>query len=155
MSNLTAESRNDFGKGAARRIRREGKIPAVIYGHGQSPVHVAIDAHELTLTLRKKPASIDVVVDGKTQTVAPRDLQIDAVSRQIEHVDLVIVTAAEAAALAREAAEQSAKAEADALHAAEAAAAKASARADRQAASAAPAEAGEAAAEAPAEESAE
>lgn len=146
MSNLTAESRADFGKGAARRLRREGKVPAVIYGHGQTPVHVAIDAHELTLTLRKKPASIDVVVEGKTQTVAPRDLQIDPVTRQIEHVDLVIVTAAEAATLAREAAESSAKAEADAVHAAEAAAAKAAARAERQESAAAPA--GEAPAEA-------
>jgi ribosomal protein L25 (general stress protein Ctc) len=132
MSKLTAESRADFGKGAARRLRREGKIPAVVYGHGTSPVHVAIDAHELTLTLRKKPASIEVSVDGKTQTVAPRDLQIDPVTRNIEHVDLVIVTAAEAAKLARDAAEQSAKAEADAIHAAEVAAAKAAQRAERQ-----------------------
>lgn len=147
MSKLTAESRADFGKGAARRLRRDGKIPAVVYGHGTSPVHVAIDAHELTLTLRKKPASIEVTVDGKTQTVAPRDLQIDPVTRNIEHVDLVIVTAAEAAKLARDAAEQSAKAEADAIHQAEAAAAKAAVRAERQESEAATASSGASAGE--------
>lgn len=157
MSKLVAEARSDFGKGAARRLRRDGKIPAVVYGHGTSPVHVALDAHELTLILRKKPASIDVTVEGKPQTVAPRDLQIDPVTRQIEHVDLVIVTAAEAATLAREQAETSAKAEADALAAAEGAAAKAAARAERQESDAASASAAadSGAAEAAAEESAE
>ena len=154
MSKLTAEARTDFGKGAARRLRRDGKVPAVVYGHGMKAVHVAINAHELTLTLRKKPASIDLVIDGKTESVAPRDIQIDPVTRNLEHVDLVVVTAAEAAKLAREAAEHSAKAEADALHAAEAAAAKAAARAERQESSSAPA-AGASSEEAPAEESAE
>ena len=155
MSKLVAEARSDFGKGAARRLRRDGKIPAVVYGHGTSPVHVALDAHELTLILRKKPASIDVTVEGKPQTVAPRDLQIDPVTRQIEHVDLVIVTAAEAASLAREQAETSAKAEADALAAAEAAAAKAAARAERQDSAAADSATAEASTEVSAEESAE
>ena len=154
MSKLTAEARTDFGKGAARRLRRDGKVPAVVYGHGMKAVHVAINAHELTLTLRKKPASIDLVIDGKTETVAPRDIQIDPVTRNLEHVDLVVVTAAEAAKLARDAAEHAAKAEADALHAAEAAAAKAAARAERQESSSAPA-AGASSEEAPAEESAE
>ncbi len=132
MSKLVAVARTEFGKGAARRLRRDGKIPAVVYGHGSKSVHVALDGHELTLILRKKPASIEVELDGKAQTVAPRDLQIDPVTRQIEHVDLVLVTAAEAATLAREQAESSAKAEADAVAAAEGAAAKAAMRAERQ-----------------------
>jgi large subunit ribosomal protein L25 len=55
---LETNFRNDFGKGAARRLRREGQTPAVIYGHGQAPVHVSIDSHELTLTLRKRESSI-------------------------------------------------------------------------------------------------
>lgn len=155
MSKLVAEARTDFGKGAARRLRRDGKIPAVVYGHGTSPVHVALDAHELTLILRKKPASIDVTVEGKPQTVAPRDLQIDPVTRQIEHVDLVIVTAAEAATLAREQAESTAKAEADAVAAAEGAAAKAAMRAERQESDAASAAAAGGSAEAASEDSAE
>lgn len=160
MSNvLVAEIRSDFGKGAARKSRREGKVPAVIYGHGSAPIHVALDAHELTQALRHKATSLEVSVDGKTQTVAPRDIQIEPVRRFIEHVDLVVVTAAEAAAIARDAAEASARAEAEANAAANAAAEKAAARAARQAegsADAPAAEATEAAAEdAPAEGDAE
>ena len=132
MSKLTANSRAEFGKGASRRLRREGKVPAVVYGHGQKTIHVSIDAHELQLVLRKKPASIEISIDGKTENVAPRDLQIDPVTRGIEHIDLVVVTAAEAAKLAREAAEHAAKVEADIAHAAEVASAKAAARAERQ-----------------------
>ena len=111
---LVAEARSDFGKGASRRLRRDGKVPAVVYGHGIAPIHIALDAHTLRLTLRKKVTSLDIVLNGKTETVAPRDLQIDPVTRGIEHVDLVYVTAAEAATLAREAAESHARQEADA-----------------------------------------
>lgn len=160
---LVAEARSDFGKGAARRLRRDGKVPAVVYGHGIAPIHVALDAHTLRLTLRKKVTSLEIVLNGKTETVAPRDLQIDPVTRGIEHVDLVYVTAAEAASLAREAAESTARAEADAAAAIALAESKAAARAEADAASNAPAvEAGadagtseEASSDAPAEESAE
>ena len=153
---LVAEVRSDFGKGAARKTRREGKVPAVIYGHGSAPIHVSLDAHELTQALRHKATSLEVSVDGKTQTVAPRDIQIEPVRRFIEHVDLVVVTAAEAAAIAREAAEASARADAAAEAAANAAAEKAAARAARQAEGDEAAPAAEAAAEeAPAEGDAE
>jgi large subunit ribosomal protein L25 len=160
---LVAEARSDFGKGAARRLRRDGKVPAVVYGHGIAPIHVAFDAHTLRLTLRKKVTSLDIVLNGKTETVAPRDLQIDPVTRGIEHVDLVYVTAAEAATLARDAAESHARQEADAAAAIALAESKAAARAEAEAAG--DAHAGEAGAEsgssdnagsdAPAEESAE
>jgi large subunit ribosomal protein L25 len=136
---LVAEARSDFGKGAARRLRRDGKIPAVVYGHGLAPIHIALDAHTLRLTLRKKVTSLEIVLNGKTETVAPRDLQIDPVTRGIEHVDLVYVTAAEAASLAREAAETHARQEADSAAAIALAESKASARADADAASSAPA----------------
>jgi large subunit ribosomal protein L25 len=139
---LVAEARSDFGKGAARRLRRDGKIPAVVYGHGLAPIHIALDAHTLRLTLRKKVTSLEIVLNGKTETVAPRDLQIDPVTRGIEHVDLVYVTAAEAASLAREAAETHARQEADSAAAIALAESKASARADADAASSAPAAAG-------------
>jgi ribosomal protein L25 (general stress protein Ctc) len=161
---LVAEARSDFGKGAARRLRRDGKIPAVVYGHGLAPIHIALDAHTLRLTLRKKVTSLEIVLNGKTETVAPRDLQIDPVTRGIEHVDLVYVTAAEAASLAREAAETHARQEADSAAAIALAESKASARADADAASSAPAaDAGadsgsndsNASSDAPAEESAE
>jgi large subunit ribosomal protein L25 len=158
---LVAEARSDFGKGAARRLRRDGKVPAVVYGHGIAPIHIALDAHNLRLTLRKKVTSLDIVLNGKTETVAPRDLQIDPVTRGIEHVDLVYVTAAEAATLARDAAESHARQEADAAAAIALAESKAAARAEADAASDAPAaEAGagssdNASSDAPAEESAE
>jgi len=139
---LVAEARSDFGKGAARRLRRDGKIPAVVYGHGLAPIHIALDAHTLRLTLRKKVTSLEIVLNGKTETVAPRDLQIDPVTRGIEHVDLVYVTAAEAASLARKAAETHARQEADSAAAIALAESKASARADADAASSAPAAAG-------------
>ncbi|MCX6403966.1 MAG: 50S ribosomal protein L25 [Actinobacteria bacterium] len=129
---LATNPRTDFGKGAARRLRREGLTPAVIYGHGQAAVHVSIDSHELTLTLRKRASSIEISVDGKTQIVTPRDIQIDPVRRHVEHVDLVVVTAAEAATIEREATAASAAAEASAIAAAESAAAKAATRAARQ-----------------------
>ncbi len=134
---LVAEARSDFGKGAARRLRRDGKIPAVVYGHGLAPIHIALDAHTLRLTLRKKVTSLEIVLNGKTETVAPRDLQIDPVTRGIEHVDLVYVTATEAASLAREAAETHARQEADSAAAIALAESKASARADADAASSA------------------
>ena len=128
---LVSELRTDFGKGAARRLRRDGKIPAVVYGHGTVPFHVSFDAHALTLTLRKRASSIEVVVEGKTLIVAPRDIQIDPVRRGLEHVDLFIITAAEAATIAREAADSSARNEANAAAAIASAEAKASARATR------------------------
>ena len=160
---LVVEARSDFGKGASRRLRRDGKVPAVVYGHGIAPIHIALDAHNLRLTLRKKVTSLDIVLNGKTETVAPRDLQIDPVTRGIEHVDLVYVTAAEAATLARDAAESHARQEADAAAAIALAESKAAARAEAEASTGAPAaEAGadsassdDASSDAPAEESAE
>ncbi len=162
MSNaLVAEDRSDFGKGAARRLRRDGKVPAVIYGHGIAPIHVAFDAHTLRLSLRKKVTSLEILINGKTETVAPRDLQIDPVTRGIEHVDFVYVTAAEAASLAREAAETHARQEAEAAAAIAHAESKAAARAEADAiAEAAGDQTGSgsgdsASSDAPAEESAE
>ena len=151
---LVAEIRSEFGKGAARSLRRDGKTPAVVYGHGTAPVHVAVDSRDLTKILRKKVSSLEITIDGKSHIVAPRDIQIEPVRRFVEHVDLVIVTAEEAAEIARDAAANAAAADAAANKAAEAAANKAAARTARQAEAAAPA-AGDAATEAPAEDSAE
>lgn len=133
-SALVAQARTDFGKGAARRLRREGQTPAVVYGPGTPVAHVSFDSHDLVLTLRKRASSIEIVVDGKTLIVAPRDIQIDPVRRDLEHVDLIIITAAEAASIEREAAEEHARVEADAASAIAEAEAKAAARAERQAA---------------------
>lgn len=93
---LSAVSRSDFGKGAARRIRRDGNIPAVIYGDSSELLHVAIPTHELTLALRKPRVVFSVTVDGTTHLVKPRDIQRDPVKRSLEHIDLVVISKAEA-----------------------------------------------------------
>ena len=117
MSNvsITGEPRSDFGKGAARKLRRSGMIPAVIYGHGQEVEHVALPDHELTLALRKVGLILEVTIDGKTTLVAPRDVQRDPVKRVIEHVDLVVVSKTEAAAVTAAAEEAVAAQEAESL----------------------------------------
>lgn len=94
---LSAVPRSDFGKGAARRIRREGHIPAVIYGQGTDLVHIALPEHDLDLALRKPRVVLSVSFEGREVLVKPRDIQRDPVKRNLEHVDLVIITQAEAA----------------------------------------------------------
>jgi large subunit ribosomal protein L25 len=64
---LAAEARTEFGKGAARRIRRDNKIPAVLYGHGGDPVHVTLPGHESMLALRQTNVLLNIDVDGKGQ----------------------------------------------------------------------------------------
>ena len=94
---LTAVSRSDFGKGAARRLRRSGLVPAVIYGHGTDPVHVALDAHDLNQALKRPRVVLAITLDGTEHVVAPRDVQRDVVRQLVEHVDLVEIDRAEAA----------------------------------------------------------
>jgi large subunit ribosomal protein L25 len=88
---LVAEVRTTFGKGAARRIRATGKIPAVIYGHGTEPQHVTLPNHEVSLILRKANAVLDLDINGKSQLALVKDVQKDPVKQIIEHIDLVIV----------------------------------------------------------------
>ena len=88
---LVAEVRTTFGKGAARRIRATGKIPAVIYGHGTAPQHVTLPNHKVSLILRKANAVLDLDINGKSQLALVKDVQKDPVKQIIEHIDLVIV----------------------------------------------------------------
>jgi large subunit ribosomal protein L25 len=88
---LTAESRTEFGKGAARRLRRAHKIPAVLYGHGADPVHVALPGHATMLALKHANALLSIALDGRTQLALPKAVQRDAVRGTIEHVDLLLV----------------------------------------------------------------
>jgi large subunit ribosomal protein L25 len=125
---IKAESRSDFGKGAARRTRRAGLVPAVIYGKGEEPRHVALPDHDLTLALRHPGLVLEVSLDGSTVLVAPRDVQRDPVKRSIEHVDLVLLTKAEAKERVEEG--KAAEAAAEAAHAAEAEALKYATAAD-------------------------
>ncbi len=90
---IPATKRSEFGKGSARRTRREGNIPAVLYGHGTDPVHLALAGHTLTMALRKGGVNtlLTVDVDGEDVLALPKDLQIHPLKRIISHLDLLIV----------------------------------------------------------------
>ena len=92
---LTAELRTEFGKGAARRIRRAAKVPAVLYGHGTEPIHISLPGHETLLALRTANALLSIDVDGNRQLALPKQVQRDPLKHTIEHVDLVIVRSGE------------------------------------------------------------
>ncbi len=86
-----AELRESFGKGFARRLRAAGKIPAVIYGHGTDPVHVALPGHQVSLLIRRANAVLELELDGKQQLTLVKDVQKDPVHQIIEHIDLLVV----------------------------------------------------------------
>jgi large subunit ribosomal protein L25 len=90
---LEAEIRTEFGKGSARRTRRAGRVPAVLYGHGQDVVHLSLPAREFAAALRNGGANalLTVVLDGKEQLALTKAVQRDPIKRVHEHVDLVIV----------------------------------------------------------------
>ena len=92
---LTATLRTDFGKGAARRTRREGLIPAVLYGHGTDPLHVSLPGHETFLALKHSNALFSIDVEGDEKLAIVRDVQRDPVRQVIEHVDLLLVNKGE------------------------------------------------------------
>jgi len=90
---IPAVKREEFGKGSARRTRREGNIPAVLYGHGTDPVHLSLAGHALTMALRNGGTNtlLTIGVDGEDVLALPKDLQIHPLKRVIDHVDLLIV----------------------------------------------------------------
>ena len=96
---LAAEARTEFGKGAARRIRRADKIPAVLYGHGSAPVHVTLPGHQTMMALKHSNALFSIELEGKGQLAIAKDVQRDPVRNVIEHVDLLIVKKGEKVAV--------------------------------------------------------
>jgi large subunit ribosomal protein L25 len=88
---VVAETRTSFGKGAARKLRASGKIPAVMYGRGTEPKHVALPAHQIGLIIRKSNAVLELEIDGKQSLALVKDVQKDPVLRIIEHLDLIVV----------------------------------------------------------------
>jgi large subunit ribosomal protein L25 len=86
-----AELRESFGKGFARRLRAAGKIPAVIYGHGTEPVHVALPGHQVSLLIRRANVVLELDVAGTEQLTLVKDVQKDPVHQIIEHIDLLVV----------------------------------------------------------------
>lgn len=96
---VVAETRTSFGKGFARRLRAAGKIPAVIYGHGTDPVHVALPGHQVSLIIRRANALLDLDIDGTSQLALVKDVQKDPVHQIIEHIDLLVVKKGEKVAI--------------------------------------------------------
>jgi large subunit ribosomal protein L25 len=88
---VSAEVRTSFGKGAARKIRAIGKIPAVLYGHGTEPVHITLPGHQVALILRKANAVLDLDIEGTEQAALVKDVQKDPVLQIIEHIDLIVL----------------------------------------------------------------
>ena len=89
---IVAESRTEFGKGAARRVRRAGRVPAVMYGHGTDTRHVTLPGHELLLALKTPNVLIQVEgLSGRSQLTLPKAVQRDPIRGDIEHVDLILV----------------------------------------------------------------
>lgn len=88
---IAAEARTEFGKGAARRIRRADKVPAVLYGHGTDPVHVTLPGHQLMLALKNSNALLTIDLGEDVHLAIPKQVQRDPIRGLIEHADLLIV----------------------------------------------------------------
>ena len=88
---LVATARSEFGKGAARRLRRANQIPAVLYGHGTDPVHVSLPGHATMMALKQANALFTIELDGTDTLAIAKDVQRDPVRQIIEHVDLLLV----------------------------------------------------------------
>lgn len=93
MSDVTmiTELRTEFGKGAARRTRRAGRVPAVLYGGDIDPVHISLPGHETFLAMKIANALLTLVIDGEERLALTKDVQRDPIRGDIEHVDLIFV----------------------------------------------------------------
>ena len=93
---IEAEPRTEFGKGASRRTRRAGRVPAVMYGHGSENRHMTLPEHELMLALKTPNALIRLEgLPGRAALALPKAVQRHAIKNVIEHVDLIEVRSGE------------------------------------------------------------
>lgn len=91
---ITAEIRTELGKGPSRRVRRAGRVPAVLYGHGEQPKHLSLPAKEFATAIRHGGMTQVLTVklsDGTTATVLPKAIQRDPITDAYEHADLILV----------------------------------------------------------------
>jgi large subunit ribosomal protein L25 len=89
---IVAEPRTEFGRGAARRVRRAGRVPAIVYGHGTETRHVTLPGHQLLMALKTPNVLIEVDgLSGRPQLTLPKAVQRDPLRGSIEHVDLIMV----------------------------------------------------------------
>jgi large subunit ribosomal protein L25 len=92
---INGTTRTEFGKGASRRARRDGLVPAVIYGHGSTPLHITLPARELGNALKESKVLLNITIDGKTELTLPKSVVKNPIKQNLEHIDLVLVTRGE------------------------------------------------------------
>jgi large subunit ribosomal protein L25 len=92
---ISTEPRTEFGKGAARRVRRANRVPAVLYGHGTDPRHISLPGHELMLALKTPNVLLLLETGDGEQLALPKSVQRDPIKGFLEHVDLVVVNRGE------------------------------------------------------------
>ena len=88
---INGTTRTEFGKGASRRARRDGQVPAVIYGHGEAPVHITLNARDLGNALKESNVLLNITFDGRTELTLPKSIVKNPLKQNLEHLDLVLV----------------------------------------------------------------
>lgn len=88
---IKAALRTEFGKGASRRARRDGLVPAVIYGHGEKPVHISLPAKEVGVAIKTSNVLLDIDIDGKVELTLPKSIVRNPLKGHLEHIDLILV----------------------------------------------------------------
>lgn len=88
---ITGALRNEFGKGASRRIRRDGLVPAVIYGHGEKPTHISLPAREVGVAIKTANVLLNIDLGAKQELVLPKSIVRNPLKGTLEHIDLIIV----------------------------------------------------------------
>ena len=88
---INGTTRTEFGKGASRRARVAGLVPAVIYGHGEKPQHITLPARELGVALKESNVLLNIDIDGKIELTLPKSIVRHPLKQILEHIDLVLV----------------------------------------------------------------
>jgi len=88
---IAAKIRSEFGKGAARRARRDGQVPAVIYGHGEKPIHISLPAREVGVALKTSNVLLDIDLGSQVELTLPKSVVRDPLKGTLEHIDLILV----------------------------------------------------------------
>jgi large subunit ribosomal protein L25 len=88
---IKGTTRTEFGKGASRRARVAGLVPAVIYGHGEKPLHITLPARELGVALKESNVLLNIDIDGKAELTLPKSVVRHPLKQILEHIDLVLV----------------------------------------------------------------
>jgi large subunit ribosomal protein L25 len=83
--------RSEFGKGASRRIRKAGQVPAVIYGHGTNPIHISLPAKEVMQAIRTSNVLLDIDIEGHVELTLPKSIVRNPLKGHLEHIDLLLV----------------------------------------------------------------